>query len=179
MKIRQLTLENYDKASALLRQAFPKTTYEVQLVENLHKNGRVLHEWVCIHTNRVVAYIAFSNAYKGTIYRPQGITMTKNCSIKPINLSSIEAISLQNPVNDYQEAVRFAKEQAERIFEDSMLISWYDRDRDFESPPHTTETPGDVPKDGYIHYALSHGAKLKVDIEDGRFVFFFSPVEWS
>ncbi|MCJ7604220.1 MAG: AF1514 family protein [Desulfobulbaceae bacterium] len=33
-------------------------------------------------------------------------------------------------------------------------------------------------KDGYIHYGLSHGAKLKIDIEDGRFVFFFAPVEW-
>lgn len=55
----------YGKASALLRQAFPKSTYEVQLVENFHKNGTAVHEWVCIHTNKVVAYIAFSNAYEG------------------------------------------------------------------------------------------------------------------
>jgi putative acetyltransferase len=66
MKIRKLTPENYAKVSALLQQAFPGSTYEGQLVENLHKNGRTVHEWVCIHINTVIAYIAFSNAYHGT-----------------------------------------------------------------------------------------------------------------
>ena len=65
MKIRQLTPDNYPKASALLRQAFPRSTYEVQLVENLHKNGKPVHEWVCLHINAVIAYIAFSKAYNG------------------------------------------------------------------------------------------------------------------
>jgi putative acetyltransferase len=66
MKIRKLTPENYAKVSALLQQAFPGSTYEGQLVENLHKNGKTVHEWVCIHVNTVIAYIAFSNAYNGT-----------------------------------------------------------------------------------------------------------------
>jgi len=66
MKIRQLTPEYYAKASALLRQAFPGSTYEVQLVENFHTRGRAVHEWACIHINSVIAYIAFSNAYNGT-----------------------------------------------------------------------------------------------------------------
>ena len=66
MKIRKLTPENYAKASALLRQAFPGSTFEVQLVENFHKNGKDVHEWVCVHTNRIIAYIAFSNAYDGS-----------------------------------------------------------------------------------------------------------------
>lgn len=66
MKIRKLTPENYAKVSALLQQAFPGSTYEVQLVENLHKNTTPVHEWVGIHTNRVIAYIAFSNAYNGS-----------------------------------------------------------------------------------------------------------------
>jgi putative acetyltransferase len=65
MKIRKLTPENYNKASALLLQAFPGSNYEVQLVENFHRNGKPVHEWVCVHTNRVIAYIAFSNAYDG------------------------------------------------------------------------------------------------------------------
>jgi hypothetical protein len=34
-------------------------------------------------------------------------------------------------------------------------------------PAHAT--PGAVP--GYVDYGLYHGAKLKVDIEDRRFVF--------
>lgn len=65
MKIRKLTPENYAKVSALLQQAFPGSTYEVQLVENFHKNGTCVHEWVGIHVNRVIAYIAFSKAYNG------------------------------------------------------------------------------------------------------------------
>ncbi len=65
MKIRPLTPGNYPKASALLRQAFPRSTYELQLVENLHKNGKTVHEWVCIHINSVIGYIAFTKAYNG------------------------------------------------------------------------------------------------------------------
>jgi hypothetical protein len=59
-----------------------------------------------------------------------------------------------------------------------MLISWYDRDRDFESPQHATEGPEEGKTDGYILYAISHSATLKVDIEAGRFVFFYTPIEW-
>ncbi len=66
MKIRKLTSENYAKTYALLRQAFPGSTFEVQLVENFHNNGKAVHEWVCIHTNKIIAYVAFSNAYNGT-----------------------------------------------------------------------------------------------------------------
>lgn len=66
MKIRELEPLNYAKASALLRQAFPGSSYEVRLFDNLHKNGRSLHEWICIHINRIIAYIAFSNAYQGS-----------------------------------------------------------------------------------------------------------------
>lgn len=66
MKIRALTPENYPKVSALLRQGFPRSNAEVQLVENLHQNGKEMHEWVCIHTNTVIAYIAFTKAYNGS-----------------------------------------------------------------------------------------------------------------
>ena len=66
MKIRKLTPENYPKVTGLLKQTFPGSNYEVQLVENLHNNGKAVHEWVCIHVNKVVAYIAFSKAYNGS-----------------------------------------------------------------------------------------------------------------
>ncbi|MCF8057390.1 MAG: N-acetyltransferase [Desulfocapsa sp.] len=66
MKIRKLTPEDYARASALLRQAFPGSNYEVKLVENFHRNGTAVHEWVCLHINKVVAYICFSNAYSGS-----------------------------------------------------------------------------------------------------------------
>jgi len=65
MKIRKLTPEEYPKASALLRQAFPDSNYETRLFENLHKNKKNLYEWICIHRNKAIAYIAYSNAFCG------------------------------------------------------------------------------------------------------------------
>jgi putative acetyltransferase len=65
MKIRKLTPEEYPKAAALLGKAFPRSTYEVRLFENLHKKERVLHEWICVHRNKAIAYIAYSNAFDG------------------------------------------------------------------------------------------------------------------
>ncbi|MCP3943781.1 MAG: N-acetyltransferase [Desulfobacteraceae bacterium] len=65
MKIRKPTPEIYVKISALLNSAFPKSRYEVKLVEQFHDNDTPIHEWVCIHINRVIAYVAFSNAYNG------------------------------------------------------------------------------------------------------------------
>lgn len=108
------------------------------------------------------------------------MTNNQSCPIKSPDLSQVEVVSLhpENEVNDYQQAVELAGSEAEQRFEEYMLVSWYDRDRDFESPPHTSECSGGGPKDGYIHYGLNHGATLKVDIEDGRFVFFYAPVAW-
>ena len=104
----------------------------------------------------------------------------KSCSIGGPDQSQLENICLhpQTKSKDYQKAMVLAKAEAEERLGEYMLLSWYDRDRDFESPPNTTEKPGDGPRDGYIHYGLNHGATLKIDIEEGRFVFFFAPVEW-
>ena len=65
MKIQKLTIENRPRVYALLPLAFPHSKSELGLVQKLHENGRVMHEWVCIHTSRVIAYIAFTNAYQG------------------------------------------------------------------------------------------------------------------
>jgi putative acetyltransferase len=65
MKIRDLTPQDYPMALALLRQTFSGSNYELRLFENLHKKGKHLHEWVCIHRNKVIAYIAYSNAFNG------------------------------------------------------------------------------------------------------------------
>ena len=65
MKIQKLTIENRPKVYALLQRAFPGSDYEAGLVQKLHENGKPVHEWVCIHVNKVIAYIAFTNAYHG------------------------------------------------------------------------------------------------------------------
>ncbi len=66
MKIRKITPDNHPKVSGLLRQAFPGSNFEMQLIENLRKKERNIHEWAGIHANKIIAYIAFSNAYNGT-----------------------------------------------------------------------------------------------------------------
>lgn len=75
--------------------------------------------------------------------------------------------------DDYREAMAIADQQAAENLAAPMLLSWYDRDRDFESPQHSSECHLDSATPGYVDYARHHGASLKVDIEDGRFVFFY------
>jgi len=65
MKIQKVTEETRAKVYALLRRAFPGSDYEAELVQKFHENGKPPYEWVCIHTNKVIAYLAFSNAYHG------------------------------------------------------------------------------------------------------------------
>ena len=65
MKIQKVTEETRPKVYALLRRAFPGGGAEAALVQRLHENERPVQEWVCIHTNKVIAYIAFTNAYRG------------------------------------------------------------------------------------------------------------------
>ncbi len=65
MKIQHVTIEHRPKVYALLQRAFPGSGYETLLIQKLHDNGKSLHEWVCLHVNKAIAYIAFSNAYHG------------------------------------------------------------------------------------------------------------------
>lgn len=65
MKIQKVTEEHRPKVYALLQRAFPGSSYEVTLVQRLHEHGKPLQEWVCIHTNKVIAYLAFSQAFHG------------------------------------------------------------------------------------------------------------------
>ena len=92
------------------------------------------------------------------------------------NVKIIE-LSPQPRLEDYQQAMAVANEQAAQFLGDYMLLSWYDRDRDFESPQHASECHQDSAVPGYVDYGLFHGATLKVDIEQGRFVFFYLPVD--
>ena len=63
MKIQRVTEEHRPKVYALLRRAFPGSDYESELVRLFHQNDRAIHDWVCIHTNKVIGYLAFSKAY--------------------------------------------------------------------------------------------------------------------
>ncbi len=101
------------------------------------------------------------------------------CDLSPPSYEGVEIVEIspdQSPDNHMQ-AMNIADKIAENNLGQYMLLSWYDRDRDLESPRHSSEchVKGAVP--GYVDYGLYHGATLKIDIENGRFVFFYMPVE--
>jgi hypothetical protein len=89
---------------------------------------------------------------------------------------TVVKLSPQSPCQDYLDAMKQANAEAVRRLGEHMLLSWYDRDRDFESPQHSSECHAASAVPGYVDYGLYHGATLMVDIEDGRFVFFYLPV---
>jgi hypothetical protein len=82
-----------------------------------------------------------------------------------------------NPPQNYLEAMTLANQEAERRIGPHMLLSWYDRDRDFESPQHASECHANSAIPGYVDYALYRGASLRIDFQQGRFVFFYLPVD--
>jgi len=91
---------------------------------------------------------------------------------------TIVEISPDTKMQDYLQAMQYANQLAEEKIGEHMLLAWYDRDRDFESPQHASECHVNSPIPGYIDYALYHGATLKIDIEHGRFVFFYLPIDF-
>ena len=90
---------------------------------------------------------------------------------------TLAALMPDPPPADYRAAMALANDEARRRLGDYMLLSWYDRDRDFESPQHASECHQDSAVPGYVDYALYRGASLKVDVQDGRFVFFYLAVD--
>jgi len=89
---------------------------------------------------------------------------------------TVVKLAAGSDVGNYLEAMTLAGVEADRRLGEHMLLAWYDRERDFESPQHASECHLDSAVPGYVDYALSHGATLKVDFDDGRFVFFYMPV---
>lgn len=96
------------------------------------------------------------------------------------DLSGIKVVELnhQPALGDYLQAMELANQEAEKELGENMLISWYDRDRDFESPQHSSECHQDSAVPGYVDYGIHHGASLMIDIEQGRFVFFYLPIQF-
>jgi hypothetical protein len=92
--------------------------------------------------------------------------------------SQLTVVELQPelPLADYRAAMQLAEQEAMNRSGEVMLLSWYDRDRDFESPQHASECHQDSATPGYVDYGIHHGATLKIDIEQGRYVFFYLAV---
>ena len=97
------------------------------------------------------------------------------------DMSGITVIAVADEplLTDYRDAMARADAIAAERLGEFMLLSWYDRDRDFESPQHSSECHQDSATPGYVDYGIHHGATLKVDIGEGRFVFFYLPVDFQ
>ena len=108
--------------------------------------------------------------------------MNDPASYQPLNAPGFPGVTVAQPsfaqrLADYRAAMKLADAEADTRLGSHMLLSWYDRDRDFESPQHSSECHSAGAMPGYVVYGLHHGATLMVDIEEGRFVFFYLPLE--
>jgi len=81
-----------------------------------------------------------------------------------------------SPTLDFPAARKLADAEAQRLVDEPVLLAWYDRDLDFESPAHTSECHEQCDVPGYIEYAKSRGAVLQVNVDQGRFVFCYRPL---
>jgi hypothetical protein len=77
---------------------------------------------------------------------------------------------------DFNAALKRATAVADEQLGDNMLLSWYDRERDIESPAHVSECHEGCAIKGFWDYALNRGGALAVDFDEGRFVFCFMPL---
>ena len=75
---------------------------------------------------------------------------------------------------DFNAALKLATAIAlQQLGEDTMLLSWYDRERDLESPAGVSECHVGCATKGSWDYALNRGARLAVEFDAGRFFFCF------
>ena len=78
-----------------------------------------------------------------------------------------------SPATGFDAALKHAAEIADKQLGDNMPLSWYDRERNLESPAHASECHEGCAIKGFWDYALNRGGALAVEFDDGRFVFCF------
>ncbi len=101
------------------------------------------------------------------------------CAIRVADYRGVTRVALHPDPSpgDYRQALALANAEAQARLGDAMLLSCYDRDRDFEAPQHASECHEASAVPGYVDYGLNHGATLEIDLEAGRFVFFYLPLD--
>lgn len=71
---------------------------------------------------------------------------------------------------------RLANILADHVLGGAMLLSFFDRERDLESPAGVSECHRDCPIPGWQEYAETRGGELMVNFSQGRYVFCFRPL---
>jgi hypothetical protein len=77
---------------------------------------------------------------------------------------------------DFASAKSLADARAAQRLDGPICLSWYDRANDRESPAHASECHGDCEIPGYVEYAPTRGAELKIVIGEGDYVFCYRPL---
>jgi hypothetical protein len=77
----------------------------------------------------------------------------------------------QGRKHDFLRARRAAEKAAEELLGETVCMAWYDRAEDRESPAHASECHGSCEVPGYVEYAETRGAELKVVVDGGAYVF--------
>jgi hypothetical protein len=85
----------------------------------------------------------------------------------------MQPLNIQFDTIDFNQAHALAQANADVLLGDNMGLSWYDQDRDLESPRNASECHAHCATPAYIDYANYRGAELMVNINNGRFVFCF------
>lgn len=76
------------------------------------------------------------------------------------DLSGIKIIEYipDSLVSDYQIAMKLADKEALKQLHETIFLSWYDHDRDFESPQYLSKCHKDNAIPSFMDYGISHGA---------------------
>jgi hypothetical protein len=77
---------------------------------------------------------------------------------------------------NFDACLKLAQSIASSVLGEAMLLSWYDRERNLESPAHVSECHVNCPVPGWWDYAANRGGTLAVNFSQGRFVFCFLPL---
>ena len=79
---------------------------------------------------------------------------------------------------DFAAAKRLADAAAAALLGDqTACLSWYDRPSRHECPANASEChDGACPMPGYVEYAASRGAQLRVDVAQGAYVFCYRSI---
>jgi hypothetical protein len=77
---------------------------------------------------------------------------------------------------DFNACLKLAEANANQLWGEAMLLSFWDRDRGLESPSGVSECHQGCATPGWVDYAENRGGKLMVNFGRGRFVFCFMPL---
>ncbi|NWG88060.1 MAG: AF1514 family protein [Hydrogenophilaceae bacterium] len=77
---------------------------------------------------------------------------------------------------DFDASLKLANQIAEHLLGSAMLLSFYDRERNLESPAGVSECHQGCATPGWVDYAANRGGTLMVNFAKGRFVFCYMPL---